>query len=285
VTIRAQPLRVHAALHRSLAHLSYHVGQIVYVAKAARGKDWKYLSIPPGESDGTSKQTSSRAAGQEQWTEVDQYFSRSLHPSDPILESALAVSVEAGLPAISVSPNQGKLLQILAQIIGARSILEIGTLGGYSTIWLARGLRPGGHLITLEVEPKHADVARLNIERAGLQDVVEVQLGNALEILPQLSTQRRGPFDLIFIDADKPNIPNYFEWALKLSRPGGLIIVDNVVRNGSVVDADSSDASVQGVRRFIELLGGRADRSGTAIQTVGTKGYDGFAIVLVGATA
>ncbi|GAC1411934.1 MAG: O-methyltransferase [Gemmatimonadaceae bacterium] len=232
-----------------------------------------------------SKPTSSGTAAQKQWTEVDQYFSGSLLPSDPILESALAASVEAGLPAISVSPNQGKLLQLLAQIIGARSILEIGTLGGYSTIWLARGLRPGGHLITLEVEPKHAEVARTNIEHAGLQDVVEVQLGSALEILPELSTRRRGPFDLIFIDADKPNIPNYFEWALKLSRPGALIIVDNVVRNGAVVEADSSDGSVQGVRRFIELLGSRSDLGGTAIQTVGTKGYDGFALVLVGATA
>jgi predicted O-methyltransferase YrrM len=174
---------------------------------------------------------------------------------------------------------------MLAQIVGTRSILEIGTLGGYSTIWLARGLRAGGRLITLEVEPTHADVARLNIERAGLQHVVEVWLGNALEILPQLSTEHRGPFDLIFIDADKPNIPAYFEWALKLSRPGALIVVDNVVRKGSVVDADSTDASVQGVRRFIEQLGARSDVSGTVIQTVGTKGYDGFAIVLVGASA
>ena len=219
---------------------------------------------------------------EDQWTEVDQYFSKSLLPNDPILESALEASVTAGLPAISVSPNQGKLLQMLAQIVGARSILEIGTLGGYSTIWMARGLRAGGHLITLEVDPKHADVARANISRAGLQDVVELRIGNAVEILPQLSAERRGPFDLVFIDADKPNIPVYFEWALRLSHPGTLIIVDNVVRSGAVIDPDSTDPSVQGVRRFVELLGAESRASGTAIQTVGIKGYDGFAIVLVG---
>ena len=218
---------------------------------------------------------------EDQWTEVDQYFSASLLPSDSALESALEESAAAGLPAISVSPNQGKLLQMLAQIVGARSILEIGTLGGYSTIWLARGLRPGGRLITLEVDAKHADVARLNVSRAGLQNVVEVRIGNALEILPQLSAERLGPFDLIFIDADKPNIPTYFEWAQKLSRPGTLIIVDNVVRGGAVTDSNSSDPSVQGVRRFVELLGAQSGASGTAIQTVGIKGYDGFAIVLV----
>jgi predicted O-methyltransferase YrrM len=217
---------------------------------------------------------------EDQWMEVDQYFSERLLPSDPILELALETSVAAGLPAISVSPNQGKFLQILAQIV-ARSILEIGTLGGYSTIWLARGLRAGGQVISLEVDPRHAEVARLNVSRAGLQDVIEVRIGDALEILPQLSGERRGPFDLIFIDADKQNIPTYFEWALKLSRPGTLIVVDNVVRSGGVVDADSSDPSVQGVRRFIELLRGESAASGTVIQTVGIKGYDGFAIVLV----
>jgi predicted O-methyltransferase YrrM len=219
---------------------------------------------------------------EDQWIEVDQYFSKNLLSSDPILESALKASVAAGLPAISVSPNQGRLLQMLAQILGASSILEIGTLGGYSTIWLARGLRAGGRLITLEVDPKHADVARANISRARLQDVVELRIGNAVEILPQLSAERRGPFDLIFIDADKPNIPVYFEWTLKLSRPGTVIVVDNVVRDGAVIDADSTDLSVQGVRRFIELLGAEPRAKGTVIQTVGIKGYDGFAIVLVG---
>lgn len=219
---------------------------------------------------------------EDQWTEVDRYFSEKLLARDSILESSLAASVAAGLPAISVSPNQGKLLQMLAQIVGARSILEIGTLGGYSTIWLARGLRAGGHLITLEIDPKHADVAQQNVARAGLQDVVEVRIGNALDTLSQISAERRDPFDLIFIDADKQNIPTYFQWAMKLSRPGTLIIVDNVVRSGAVIDADSSDPSVQGVRRFVELLGAESGATGTAIQTVGTKGYDGFAIVLVG---
>jgi predicted O-methyltransferase YrrM len=222
---------------------------------------------------------------EDQWTEVEQYFSTSLLPSDPTLTSALEDCAAAGLPAISVTSNDGKLLQILAQIVGARSILEIGTLGGYSTIWLARGLRAGGRLITLEVDPKHAEVAERNISRAGLKEVVEVRIGNALETLPQLSAERRGPFDLIFIDADKQNIPAYFEWALKLSRAGSVIVVDNIVRKGAVIDADSSDPSIQGVRRFIELLGAESRASGTAIQTVGSKGYDGFAIVLVGPAA
>jgi predicted O-methyltransferase YrrM len=222
---------------------------------------------------------------EDQWTEVDRYFSDKLLPSDPSLESALETSVAAGLPAISVSPNQGKLLQILAQLVGARSILEIGTLGGYSTIWLARGLRAGGHLVTLEVDPKHAEVARLNISRSGLEAVVEIRLGNALETLPQLSAERRDPFDLVFIDADKQNIPTYFEWALKLSRPGALIVVDNVVRSGAVIDAESSDPSVQGVRRFVDLLRAQTGASGTVVQTVGIKGYDGLAIVLVASEA
>src|SRR6266404_3152828 len=166
---------------------------------------------------------------EDQWTEVDRYFSASLLPSDPILESALEASIAAGLPAISVSPNQGKLLQMLAQIVGARSILEIGTLGGYSTIWLARGLAPGGRLITLEALDKHAAVARSNIDRAGLAEVVEIRVGQALATLPSVE----GPFDLSFIDADKQNNAEYFSWALKLSRPGSLIVVDNVVREGA----------------------------------------------------
>jgi predicted O-methyltransferase YrrM len=219
---------------------------------------------------------------EDQWTEVDRYFSERLIPNDPILDSALEASVAAGLPAIAVSPSQGKLLQILAQIAGARSILEIGTLGGYSTIWLARALPSGGHLITLELDPKHAQVAKLNVLRAGFRDLVDVRIGDALETLPKLAAERRGPFDLIFIDADKQHIPEYFEWALKLSRAGTLIIVDNVVRDGAVIDADSTDPSVQGVRRFVDLLRAKSGVSGTAIQTVGVKGYDGFAIVLVG---
>ena len=219
---------------------------------------------------------------EDQWTEVDRYFSDSLIPIDPILESALEASVAAGLPAIAVLPTQGKLLQILAQIVGARSILEIGTLGGYSTIWLARALPPGGRLTTLELDPKHAKVAKLNVSRAGLEDLVDVRIGDALKTLPELSAARRAPFDMIFIDADKQHIPEYFEWALKLSRAGTLIIVDNVVRDGGVIDAHSTDPSIQGVRRFIELLRAKSGVSGTAIQTVGIKGYDGFAIMLVG---
>jgi predicted O-methyltransferase YrrM len=219
--------------------------------------------------------------GEDRWTEVDRYFSDRLIPSDPILESALEASAAAGLPAIAVSPNQGKLLQMLAQIVGARSILEIGTLGGYSTIWLARALPAGGRLITLELDPKHAEVAKQNVSRAGLGELVDVRVGDALKTLPKISGERRGPFDLIFIDADKQHIPEYFEWALKLSRSGTLIIVDNVVRDGGVIDADSTDPSIQGVRRFIELLRAKSDVSGTAIQTVGIKGYDGFAIMLV----
>ena len=220
-----------------------------------------------------------------QWTKVDQYFSEMLLGSDPILESALETSLTAGLPAISVSPNQGKLLEMLARIVGARSILEMGTLGGYSTIWLARGLAAAGHVITLEVDPKHAEVARANFKRAGLQDIVELRVGDALETLPRLAAERHGPFDLVFIDADKKNIPTYFDWALKLSHPGTLDVVDNVVRDGAVIDADSTDESVQGVRRFIESLSAEPRASGTVIQTVGIKGYDGFAIVLVGGTS
>jgi predicted O-methyltransferase YrrM len=217
----------------------------------------------------------------EKWTEVDDFFSDALIPPDPVLESALESSREAGLPAISVSPNQGKLLEILARMLGARSVLEVGTLGAYSTIWLARGMKPGGRLITLESDPAHAAVARTNIARAGLQSVVELRLGSALDTLPQISSEHRGPFDLIFIDADKKNIPSYFEWALRLSRPGSVIIVDNVVRDGRVIDSKSDDPDIQGVRRFLEMVGANATVSGTAIQTVGLKGYDGFAIVRV----
>lgn len=217
----------------------------------------------------------------EKWTEVDRFFSDALIAPDPVLESALESSRAAGLPAINVSPNQGRLLEILARIINARSILEIGTLGAYSTIWLARGMQAGGRLITLEADPAYAAVARANIARAGLQGVVELRLGSASETLPQISAERRGPFDLIFIDADKKNIPSYFEWALRLSRPGSIIVVDNVVRDGRVIDSRSDDPDIQGVRRFIEMLGANTAVSGTAIQTVGIKGYDGFAIVRV----
>lgn len=218
---------------------------------------------------------------EERWTAVDRYITDLLVPPDADLEAALQASDAAGLPAIAVSPSQGKLLHLLARAQGAQAILEIGTLAGYSTIWLARALPPGGRLITLEADPKHAEVARANLARAGLADVVDVRLGRALDSLPELAAQRRGPFDLTFIDADKQSIPEYFTWALRLSAPGSLIIVDNVVRGGAVLDADSDDPNVQGTRRLHELLAAEPRVSATTIQTVGAKGYDGFAIALV----
>jgi predicted O-methyltransferase YrrM len=219
------------------------------------------------------------------WASVDRYFSDLLLPPDPALDAALDASVAAGLPAINVSPNQGKLLMLLARIHGARRILEIGTLGGYSTIWLARALPAdgGGRLTTLEYDPKHADVARANLERAGLSNVVDLRVGDARETLPRLAGEGGGPFDFIFIDADKVNYPSYWTWSLKLSRPGSLIVIDNVVRNGGIVDANSSDKNIQGVRRFNELLAAETRVTATAIQTVGAKGYDGFAVALVNA--
>ncbi|MHC5852572.1 O-methyltransferase [Nostoc sp.] len=218
---------------------------------------------------------------QEQWSAVDRYFTDLLVPSDPALDAALDTSAVAGLPPHNVSPNQGKLLLLLAQLQGARTILEIGTLGGYSTIWLARALPPDGHLITLEADPKHAQVALANIARAGLAEIVELRLGRALSTLEQLATEGSGPFDLIFIDADKASNPDYLVWALKLSCRGSLIIADNVVRDGEVVNAASEDPSIQGVRRFNELLATERRVSATAIQTVGSKGYDGFVLALV----
>jgi len=215
------------------------------------------------------------------WTEVDRYITDLLVRPDAALQAALDESAAAGLPAISVAPNQGKLLHLIARIQGARSILEIGTLGGYSTIWLARALPPGGRLVTLEADPKHAAVARSTFARAGLESVVDLRLGRASDTLPQIADERRGPFDLIFIDADKAGIPDYFTWALRLSRVGTVIIVDNVVRGGAVIDAASPDPSIQGVRRFNEMLASEPRVSATAIQTVGSKGYDGFAIMLV----
>ncbi|MEP6664677.1 MAG: O-methyltransferase [Verrucomicrobiota bacterium] len=217
----------------------------------------------------------------EQWTKVDRYFSDLFLPHDPVLEAAHQASVAAGLPAISVSPNQGKMLQLFARICGAKNILEMGTLGGYSTIWLARALPKGGRLITLEAEAKHVKIARKNIARAKLKEVVEIRVGPALETLPQLASEKRGPFDLIFIDADKENYPGYFEWAMKLSRRGTLIIADNVVRNGDIIDAVSEDMRVQGVRAMNELIAAESRVDATVVQTVGTKGYDGFALVFV----
>ena len=217
----------------------------------------------------------------ELWTAVDDYFDRALVPSDPALDAALEDSEAAGLPVIGVAPNQGKMLQILARLQGARRILEIGTLGGYSTIWLARALPADGRLITLEVEPKHAAVARRNIERADLGDVVDLRLGPALETLPKLAAEGLGPFDLIFIDADKPNNADYFTWAVELSRPGTLIVVDNVVRRGEVVDPDNDDPSTLGVHRLNDVIHADPRVSATALQTVGRKGHDGLVMALV----
>jgi predicted O-methyltransferase YrrM len=215
------------------------------------------------------------------WPEVDRFIADLFVSPDAALDAALEASKTAGLPAIEVSPPQGKLLMLLAKSIGARRILEIGTLGGYSTIWLARALPEGGRLVTLEADPRHAEVARRNIEQAGFGGVVEVRLGQALDSLPTIEAEGIGPFDFIFIDADKPNNPSYFAWALKLARPGSLIVTDNVVRHGAVIDASSADPNVQGVRDFMTIIAAERRVMATAIQTVGVKGHDGFAIALV----
>jgi predicted O-methyltransferase YrrM len=215
------------------------------------------------------------------WTAVDQYVADLFEPPDAALEAALADSRAAGLPPINVTPNQGRMLHLIVRAMGARRILEIGTLGGYSTIFLARALPPGGRVVTLEAEPRHAEVARANFARAGLSDVIDLRLGPALETLPRLVESGAGPFDVMFIDAHKPEYPDYLTWALKLSRPGTLIIADNIVRGGAVADAASTDANVQGVRRFNAQLAAEPRVRATIVQTVGSKGYDGFAMAVV----
>ncbi|MCX4867095.1 O-methyltransferase [Streptomyces sp. NBC_00257] len=215
------------------------------------------------------------------WTEVDDYFNGLLVGPDEALDAAVEASDGAGLPAMQVAANQGKLLNLLARLQGARTVLEIGTLGGYSTIWLARALPEGGKVVTLEADPAYAEVARANIERAGLADVVEIRVGRALDTLPELAAEGHGPFDVVFIDADKPSNPDYLAWSLKLTRPGSLIVADNVVRDGEVVDGTSDDPKVQGVRRFTELVAAEPTLSATALQTVGSKGYDGLMMALV----
>jgi predicted O-methyltransferase YrrM len=215
------------------------------------------------------------------WTQIDQYITDLLGGNDPVLEAALRGSDEAGLPSIHVSVAQGKMLMLLAQSLNARHILEIGTLAGYSTIWLARALPADGRLLTLEYEPKHAVVARANLARAGLSAQVEIRVGPALTELQRLAAGRRDPFDFIFIDADKPGYPDYFTWALKLARRGTVIIADNVVRGGAVIDANSSNPGVPGVRRMNELVAAEPRVSATIIQTVGAKGYDGFLLASV----
>jgi predicted O-methyltransferase YrrM len=218
---------------------------------------------------------------EEPWKAVDEYLASLFIPEDPALTEALTESEAAGLDPISVSPMQGKLLNLLVQLTGARRILEIGTLGGYSTIWMARALPEGGKLLSLELQAHHSKVARKNIERAGLAERVEIRMGAALDSLQALHTEGEAPFDLIFIDADKENIPGYFEWSMKLARKGTLIIVDNVIRGGAVLDAESDDVSVQGVRRFNEMVANDARVTTSTLQTVGSKGYDGFAMLLV----
>lgn len=221
------------------------------------------------------------------WTAVDEYIGERLLAEDAALDRALAASEAAGLPPIAITPNQGKLLELLARIHRARSILELGTLGGYSTIWLARALPPDGRLVTLERDPRYAEVAAANIANAGFEDVVEVRVGPALETLPELHAEGMGPFDLIFIDADKKNYPGYLEWSLKLSRPGTVIVGDNVVRSGAIVDPHADDpdfgddGTAAGVRRFYDLVAAEPRLDATAIQTVGAKGHDGFALALV----
>lgn len=224
----------------------------------------------------------------EMWAAVDRYAAERVLTGDPGLEAALAASEAAGLPAIAVSPLQGKLLQLMARMMGARRILEVGTLGGYSTIWLARALPAGGRIVTLELEEKHAEVARANCERAGVSGKVELRVGPALTTLAELAKEKTEAFDFVFIDADKASLAEYFESALRLTRAGGAIVVDNVVRKGAVVDAASEDASVRGVRRLNAVLARETERgrvSATTMQTVGSKGYDGFTLAIVGAEA
>jgi predicted O-methyltransferase YrrM len=219
--------------------------------------------------------------GQKKWSKVDAYVAEKLLPADAVLDAALAANAAGGLPAIDVSPPQGKLLSLLVRMNGARRVLEIGTLGGYSTIWMARALPADGRLVTLEYEPRHAAVAKTNIERAGLADKVDIHVGRAIDNLPKLAAEGLDPFDFVFIDADKPSNPQYLEWALKLSRPGTVIVLDNVIRDGAVIEAKSGDANVEGARAGFDFLGSNSRLDATALQTVGSKGYDGFAIAIV----
>jgi predicted O-methyltransferase YrrM len=232
--------------------------------------------LPP-----TTPQVTSQASSEATWNAVDEYYAQLFVHADAALDATLKSSDAAGLPAINVSAPAGKLLHVLARAVGARRILELGTLAGYSAIWMARALPADGKLITLEFDPKHADVAKANFERAGVASKVEVRLGAALDTLPKLVAEGAGPFDLIFIDADKQNYPHYFTWALKLSRPGTLILADNVVRKGAVADANTTDTNVQGIRRMNELIAAEPRVTATAMQTVGAKGYDGLAFALV----
>ena len=222
-----------------------------------------------------------RKSGQPLWTAVDEYFGSLLAPSDENLDAALKANREAGLPAIDVSPLQGKFLHVLVQMTQAKRVLEIGLLGGYSTIWMARALPRGGRIVSLEFSPKHAEVARANLRRAGLLSRVDIRIGPALESLPVLASERGGKFDLIFIDADKGNNPHYLEWALKLSHRGTVIVVDNVARHGTVIDTKSKEADIVGTRRCLEMMAANPRLSAFAMQTAGVKGLDGFAMAVV----
>ena len=218
---------------------------------------------------------------QQTWTAVDEYFHGTLIPPDPGLDAALALSSAEGLPGIAVTPSQGRMLNLLARMSGARRILEVGTLGGYSATWLARALPADGVLISLEVDPHHAEVALANLKAAGVGDRVQVRVGRGVDSLAALADEHPEPFDLVFIDADKPSNADYLAWALRLSRPGTVIVVDNVVRGGAVVDPQSTDSSVQGVRRLADAIAAEPRLEATAIQTVGDKGYDGFILAVV----
>lgn len=220
--------------------------------------------------------------GQKTWSAVDDYVAENLLPADAALEAALRSNRSAGLPSIDVSPAQGKLLHLLARLNGAKRILEIGTLGGYSTIWLARALPEQGKLVTLELDARHAEVARANFETAGLSGRIELRVGPALTSLEDMGEEKTEPFDFIFIDADKPNNPTYLAWAMKLSRPGTVIVCDNVIRDGAVLDGSGRDPNVEGARAAFSFIAGEPRLHATAIQTVGAKGYDGFAIAVVG---
>jgi predicted O-methyltransferase YrrM len=215
------------------------------------------------------------------WSDVDTYIVEKLLPADPVMIEVLAANRKGGLPAIDVSAAQGRFLELLVRITGARKILEIGTLGGYSTIWMARGMPADGRILTLEYSKMHALVARGNFQKADLADRIELRIGAALDTLPGVEADGLGPFDLIFIDADKPNNPNYLEWAVKLSRKGTVIVLDNVVRDGAIVDVDGADPSITGTRKAFDFLGTHPRLKATALQTVGAKGYDGFAIAVV----
>lgn len=218
---------------------------------------------------------------QELWTDVERYVDGLLIPSDPVLEAAINACEAAELPPIAVTPGQGKLLYLLARMQRAKRILEIGTLGGYSTIWLARALPEDGSVVTLELEKKHADVAMANLLQADLGPLVDLRVGRALESLPELAAEGLEPFDMVFIDADKENTEAYFRWALRLAREGAVIVVDNVIREGEVANPESSDERVQGIRRFNEMLAAESRVEATTIQTVGSKGYDGFTVAIV----